>query len=223
MRGENYLRFIKTNYKKIIWILIIIIGISLILFPTISNLINDSNSNNQIDEYNKAVSGLTDDEKSNMEENASKYNSTGNSNYYNALNLGEVISYIEIPKINVYLPIYNDTSEKTLSVAIGHLERTSLPVGGKGTHCVLTGHSGLTTNKLFTDLDKLEVGDTFTLHTLDKKLVYKVTNIEIILPDDVYYNCEYDKDRCTLVTCTPIGVNTHRLCVRGERVLNNED
>lgn len=220
MRGENYLRFIKTNYKKIIWILIIIIGISLILFPTISNLINDSNSNNQIDEYNKAVSGLTDDEKSNMEENASKYNSTGNSNYYNALNLGEVISYIEIPKINVYLPIYNDTSEKTLSVAIGHLERTSLPVGGKGTHCVLTGHSGLTTNKLFTDLDKLEVGDTFTLHTLDKKLVYKVTNIEIILPDDVYYNCEYDKDQCTLVTCTPIGINTHRLCVRGERTEN---
>lgn len=220
MRGENYLRFIKTNYKKIIWILIIIIGISLILFPTISNLINDSNSNNQIDEYNKAVSGLTDDEKSNMEENASKYNSTGNSNYYNALNLGEVISYIEIPKINVYLPIYNDTSEKTLSVAIGHLERTSLPVGGKGTHCVLTGHSGLMTNKLFTDLDKLEVGDTFTLHTLDKKLVYKVTNIEIILPDDVYYNCEYDKDQCTLVTCTPIGINTHRLCVRAERTEN---
>lgn len=220
MRGENYLRFIKTNYKKIIWILIIIIGISLILFPTISNLINDSNSNNQIDEYNKAVSGLTDDEKSNMEENASKYNSTGNSNYYNALNLGEVISYIEIQKINVYLPIYNDTSEKTLSVAIGHLERTSLPVGGKGTHCVLTGHSGLTTNKLFTDLDKLEVGDTFTLHTLDKKLVYKVTNIEIILPDDVYYNCEYDKDQCTLVTCTPIGINTHRLCVRAERTEN---
>lgn len=220
MRGENYLRFIKTNYKKIIWILIIIIGISLILFPTISNLINDSNSNNQIDEYNKAVSGLTDDEKSNMEENASKYNSTGNSNYYNALNLGEVISYIEIPKINVYLPIYNDTSEKTLSVAIGHLERTSLPVGGKGTHCVLTGHSGLTTNKLFTDLDKLEAGDTFTLHTLDKKLVYKVTNIEIILPDDVYYNCEYDKDQCTLVTCTPIGINTHRLCVRAERTEN---
>ena len=220
MRGENYLRFIKTNYKKIIWILIIIIGISLILFPTISNLINDSNSNNQIDEYNKAVSGLTDDEKSNMEENASKYNSTGNSNYYNALNLGEVISYIEIPKINVYLPIYNDTSEKTLSVAIGHLERTSLPVGGIGTHCVLTGHSGLTTNKLFTDLDKLEVGDTFTLHTLDKKLVYKVTNIEIILPDDVYYNCEYDKDQCTLVTCTPIGINTHRLCVRAERTEN---
>lgn len=220
MRGENYLRFIKTNYKKIIWILIIIIGISLILFPTISNLINDSNSNNQIDEYNKAVSGLTDDEKSNMEENASKYNSTGNSNYYNALNLGKVISYIEIPKINVYLPIYNDTSEKTLSVAIGHLERTSLPVGGKGTHCVLTGHSGLTTNKLFTDLDKLEVGDTFTLHTLDKKLVYKVTNIEIILPDDVYYNCEYDKDQCTLVTCTPIGINTHRLCVRAERTEN---
>lgn len=220
MRGENYLRFIKTNYKKIIWILIIIIGISLILFPTISNLINDSNSNNQIDEYNKAVSGLTDDEKSNMEENASKYNSTGNSNYYNALNLGEVISYIEIPKINVYLPIYNDTSEKTLSVAIGHLERTSLPVGGKGTHCALTGHSGLTTNKLFTDLDKLEVGDTFTLHTLDKKLVYKVTNIEIILPDDVYYNCEYDKDQCTLVTCTPIGINTHRLCVRAERTEN---
>lgn len=220
MRGENYLRFIKTNYKKIIWILVIIIGISLISFPTISNLINGSSSNNRIDEYNKAVSGLTDEEKSNMEENASKYNSTGNSNYYNALNLGEVISYIEIPKINVYLPIYNDTSDKTLSVAIGHLERTSLPVGGKGTHCVLTGHSGLTTNKLFTDLDKLEAGDTFTLHTLDKKLVYKVTNIEIILPDDVYYNCEYDKDQCTLVTCTPIGINTHRLCVRGERTEN---
>ena len=211
------------KYKKFLWILVIVIGISLLLFPTVSSFVNRQKSNDEIDSYNKAVSELTDDDKNNMEQNAEKYNQTGDSNYYNALNLGEIISYIEIPKINVYLPIYNDTSEKTLSVAIGHLEKTSLPIGGKGTHCVLTGHSGLTTNKLFTDLDKLSVGDTFTLHTLDEKLVYKVTTIEIILPEDVYYNCELDKEQCTLVTCTPIGVNTHRLCVRGERVLNNED
>lgn len=204
--------------KKTIWILVVIAGIFLILFPTVSSYFNSKNSESEIDDYIKSVSNLTDDEKNNMEDNANKYNATGDSNYYNALNLGKVISYIEIPKINVYLPIYNDTSEKTLSVAIGHLEKTSLPVGGKGTHCVLTGHSGLTTNRLFTDLDKLAVGDIFILHTLDKKLEYRVKNIEVILPDDVYYNCDLQKDLCTLVTCTPIGVNTHRLCVRGERI-----
>ena len=204
--------------KKTIWILVVIAGILLILFPTVSSYFNSKNSESEIDDYIKSVSNLTDDEKNNMEENANYYNATGDSNYYNALNLGKVISYIEIPKINVYLPIYNDTSEKTLSVAIGHLEKTSLPVGGKGTHCVLTGHSGLTTNRLFTDLDKLAVGDIFILHTLDKKLEYRVKNIEVILPDDVYYNCDLQKDLCTLVTCTPIGVNTHRLCVRGERI-----
>lgn len=204
--------------KKTIWILVVLAGIFLILFPTVSSYFNSKNSESEIDDYKKSVSNLTDDEKNNMEENANYYNATGDSNYYNALNLGKVISYIEIPKINVYLPIYNDTSEKTLSVAIGHLEKTSLPVGGKGTHCVLTGHSGLTTNRLFTDLDKLAVGDIFILHTLDKKLEYRVKNIEVILPDDVYYNCDLQKDLCTLVTCTPIGVNTHRLCVRGERI-----
>lgn len=204
--------------KKTIWILVVLAGIFLILFPTVSSYFNSKNSESEIDDYIKSVSNLTDDEKNNMEDNANYYNATGDSNYYNALNLGKVISYIEIPKINVYLPIYNDTSEKTLSVAIGHLEKTSLPVGGKGTHCVLTGHSGLTTNRLFTDLDKLAVGDIFILHTLDKKLEYRVKNIEVILPDDVYYNCDLQKDLCTLVTCTPIGVNTHRLCVRGERI-----
>lgn len=208
----------KITIKKTIWILVVLAGIFLILFPTVSSYFNNKGSENEIDDYKKSVSNLTDDEKNNMEENANKYNATGDSNYYNALNLGKVISYIEIPKINVYLPIYNDTSEKTLSVAIGHLEKTSLPVGGKGTHCVLTGHSGLTTNRLFTDLDKLAVGDIFILHTLDKKLEYRVKNIEVILPDDVYYNCDLQKDLCTLVTCTPIGVNTHRLCVRGERI-----
>lgn len=208
----------KMTIKKTIWILVVLAGFFLILFPTVSNYFNSKNSESEIDDYKKSVSNLTDDEKNNMEENANYYNATGDSNYYNALNLGKVISYIEIPKINVYLPIYNDTSEKTLSVAIGHLEKTSLPVGGKGTHCVLTGHSGLTTNRLFTDLDKLAVGDIFILHTLDKKLEYRVKNIEVILPDDVYYNCDLQKDLCTLVTCTPIGVNTHRLCVRGERI-----
>jgi sortase A len=132
-----------------------------------------------------------------------------------------VIGSIEIPSINVSLAIYHGTSEAVLQTGVGHIPGSSLPVGGVGTHCVLSGHRGLPSARLFTDLDKLNVGDTFVLHVLDETLTYEVDQILIVEPDDVdALEIDPDKDLCTLVTCTPYGINTHRLLVRGHRVEN---
>jgi sortase A len=131
------------------------------------------------------------------------------------------MSYIEIPSINCTLPIYHGTSNSVLEVGVGHLEGSSLPVGGESTHCVLSSHRGLPSAKLFTNLDKLVEGDIFMLRTLDEVITYEVDQILIVLPDDVSaLNIERGKDYCTLVTCTPYGVNTHRLLVRGHRIPN---
>lgn len=143
--------------------------------------------------------------------------------YADALNLGDVMGYIEISKINIKLPIYQGTSEEVLSRGIGHLDFSSLPIGGENTHTILTGHRGLPSAKLFTDLDKLSKGDLFYIHSLDKVLAYKVDQIKVVLPhetDDL--QIVENKDYTTLITCTPYGVNTNRLLVRGERVELNE-
>jgi sortase A len=130
-----------------------------------------------------------------------------------------IMAYIEIPRINVVLPVYHGTNEDVLQTAVGHLEGTSLPVGGAGTHCVLSGHRGLPSARLFTDLDKLTSGDTFVLNVLDEVLTYEVDQIRIVLPSDLSeLVIEDGKDYCTLVTCTPYGINTHRLLVRGKRI-----
>lgn len=135
----------------------------------------------------------------------------------------DVMAYIEIPEIDIYLPIYHGTDEAVLQVAAGHLEGSSLPVGGESTHCVISGHSGLTSAKLFTDLNELEVGDTFMIHTLDETLTYEVDQILTVLPTETEaLQIEEGKDLCTLLTCTPYGINTHRLLVRGHRVENAE-
>lgn len=134
------------------------------------------------------------------------------------------MSYIEIPKIKCSLPIYHGTDEGVLQIAIGHIEGSSLPVGGVNTHCVLSGHRGLPSAKLFSNLDKLEEGDIFMIRTLDQTLTYEVDQIRIVLPDEVDdLKIEEGKDLCTLVTCTPYGINTHRLLVRGHRVANREE
>ena len=134
------------------------------------------------------------------------------------------MSYIEIPKIKCSLPIYHGTDEGVLQIAIGHIEGSSLPVGGVNTHCVLSGHRGLPSAKLFSNLDKLEEGDVFMIRTLDQTLTYEVDQIRIVLPDEVDdLKIEEGKDLCTLVTCTPYGINTHRLLVRGHRVANREE
>ena len=135
-----------------------------------------------------------------------------------------IMSYIEIPKIKCSLPVYHGTDEGVLQIAVGHIEGSSLPVGGLNTHCVLSGHRGLPSAKLFSNLDKLEEGDIFMIRTLDQTLTYEVDQIRIVLPDEVEdLKIEEGKDLCTLVTCTPYGINTHRLLVRGHRVANQEE
>ena len=133
------------------------------------------------------------------------------------------MGYIDIPEIKCTLPIYHGTSHAVLQIAVGHVEGTSLPVGGEGTHCVLSGHRGLPSARLFTDLDQLVAGDLFLLQILDETLTYEVDQIRIVLPTEVSdLTIEKGKDYCTLVTCTPYGVNSHRLLVRGHRVANEE-
>ena len=135
-----------------------------------------------------------------------------------------IIGYIEIPSINCSLPIYHGTDEAILQIAVGHIEGTSLPVGGSGTHCVLSGHRGLPSARLFTDLDKMVIGDTFLMRVLDETLTYEVDQIRIVLPYELdALEIEEGKDYCTLVTCTPYGVNSHRLLVRGHRIENQEE
>ena len=134
------------------------------------------------------------------------------------------MSYIEIPNIKCSLPIYHGTDEAVLQIAVGHIEGSSLPVGGVNTHCVLSGHRGLPSAKLFSDLDKLEEGDLFMIRTLDQTLTYEVDQIRIVLPEEIDdLKIVEGEDLCTLVTCTPYGINTHRLLVRGHRVANQED
>lgn len=168
-------------------------------------------------QYNKrladkySIAHLTDDE-------LAEYNKLLN------VNSSGVMGTIEIPSINVALPIYHGTSEETLQVAIGHLEWSSLPVGGESTHCVLSGHRGLPSAKLLTDLDKVDEGDIFILTVLNEKLTYEVDRINIVEPDKVdRLGIEKGKDYCTLITCTPYGVNSHRLLVRGHRIANSDD
>ena len=144
-------------------------------------------------------------------------------NYNSVLNLGGtgIMGYISIPKLQVELPIYHGTAEPVLQVAVGHLEGTSLPIGGIGNHSVLSAHSGLPRAKLFTDLNKMEIGDTFSITVLDRELTYQVDQILVVEPRDVeaLYPVE-GRDLCTLITCTPYGINSHRLLVRGQRVEN---
>lgn len=135
-----------------------------------------------------------------------------------------IIGYVEIPAIDCKLPIYHGSDEAVLQIAVGHIEGSSLPVGGAGTHCVLSGHRGLPSAKLFSNLDKLEIGDTFMLKVLDETLTYEVDQILVVEPDETEaLAIEEGEDYCTLITCTPYGINTHRLLVRGHRVPNQED
>ena len=211
--------------KKSINILFIFIGIVLFMYPIISNLIGKYTQTVDISKYKEQTDNLTNEKKQEEIEKAKEYNDklinngeiTYNS-YLNVLNIGEIIAYIDIPKINVYLPIYHGVSENVLQSGIGHMEKTSLPVGGKGTHCVLTGHTGLVRTKMFDDIKKLKLGDKFFIHVLDEVLAYKVDNIKVVLPDEVdSLKIDENEDYITLVTCTPYMINTHRLLVRGTR------
>lgn len=236
----------KKKLPKIFIGLIFIIGLGIMLYPIISNLYIEHHQGNIIDEYNKTVESMPDDTLEKEREKAEGYNKmlTGNmiitdpfdpeaqkkleenSDYYNILNIGNdnIIGYIKIPKINVSLPIYHGTSEDVLKRGVGHLQNTSFPIGGEGTHAVLSGHTGLSSAKLFTDLDKLEEGELFFIEVLGEKLAYKIDQIKIVEPSETSdLVIKSGEDYVTLVTCTPYGINSHRLLVRGTRVPYTED
>ena len=231
--------------KKVTTILIIIIflaGLSLLLYPLVANQWNNHRQKQLISGYEEVVAQKEKDGEINYEQewkNADAYNDSlqpsvlpdsfavaeasdeENSNYFACLNLGGdgMMGYIEVPKINIKIPIYHTTEDEVLQKAAGHLEGSSLPVGGKGTHAVISAHRGLPSATLFTDLDKLEEGDHFLLYILDDVLCYEVDKISVVEPketDDLAV--EEEKDLVTLLTCTPYGVNTERLLVRGHRV-----
>lgn len=229
----------RNRTANIILIAIFVVGLSLVLYPSFANYWNSFTQSRAVASYIEAVSNLDDDKYQELWDAAIAYNESlrERSNGYiltneqqaqyesllNASGLG-IMGYIQIPSINVNLPIYHGTSDGVLQVAVGHIEWSSLPVGGEGTHCVLSGHRGLPSARLFTDLDELQVGDYFTLNVLDETLTYEVDQIRIVEPNEVTtLAIEEDKDYITLVTCTPYGINTHRLLVRGHRIDNFEE
>ena len=209
----------KKIISFIVPLIFILSGLFVGFVPVVVPMIHQAETNGQIAKYSEKVSQLTDDERNEVVEEMKDYNSGGRSNFYTALDSESVISYIDIPKINVYLPIFKGTDDATLDKGIGIMENTSLPIGGMGSHCVLSGHSGLTLRTMFNDLEQLETGDCFYLHTYGYTLSYKIYAIRTVLPDEVldYIGKDDGRDLCTLLTCTPQGVNSHRLLVMGER------
>ena len=223
----------------ILLVLIFLLGLSLLLYPAVSDYWNSKHQTRAIAVYSEEVSGLDEDQYQALWEAAAAYNASllerdnayllteeQKAAYEQLLNVSglSIMGYIEIPSIDCSLPIYHGTEESVLQIAIGHLEWTSLPVGGESTHCVLSGHRGLPSAKLFTNLDKLREGDTFLLRVLDEVLTYEVDQILIVEPQETgALKIEEGKDYCTLVTCTPYGINTHRLLVRGHRIDNIEE
>lgn len=224
----------KKKLSNLILVLIFLTGVSLLVYPTFSDWWNSLHQSRAIAAYVDQVNTLDDAQYETMLEQADAYNQTliGKEDRYN-LSDSEletynslldvtgtgIMGYVVIPKINVRLPIYHGTDPAVLEIAIGHIAGSSLPVGGESTHCVLSGHRGLPSAKLFTDIDQLKEGDQFMLEVLGDTLTYEVDQIKVVLPDELDdIEIEEGKDLCTLVTCTPYGVNTHRLLVRGHRV-----
>lgn len=224
----------KKKLSNFILVLIFLTGVSLLVYPTFSDWWNSMHQSRAIAAYVDQVNTLDDAQYETMLEQADAYNQTliGKEDRYN-LSDSEletynslldvtgtgIMGYVVIPKINVRLPIYHGTDPAVLEIAIGHIAGSSLPVGGESTHCVLSGHRGLPSAKLFTDIDQLKEGDQFMLEVLGDTLTYEVDQIKVVLPDELEdIEIEEGKDLCTLVTCTPYGVNTHRLLVRGHRV-----
>lgn len=225
--------------------LVFLVGVALLVYPSLGNLISCVQQQQVVDEYQKQVAKMLKSDVAMQKQLAVDYNSSLEritlqdpfseetkpteaetepaqtlDEYYRALSINNenMMGYIKIPKISISIPIYHDATEVQLQKGIGHLRGTSLPIGGDSTHCVLSGHTGVPGNMLFTDLDKLEIGDKFYLHVLDEVLAYKVESINVIEPDDTSrIQIEPGKDYCTLLTCTPYGINSHRLLVRGER------
>lgn len=229
----------KGNLSTFILILVFLIGLSLLLYPTLSDYWNSFHQSRAIASYAENVANMDNDIYEQLWAQARSYNegllAKTNRFLMSEEELAEydgmldvtgsgIMGYIEIPAIGCSLPIYHGTDEGVLQIAIGHIEGSSLPVGGESTHCVLSGHRGLPSARLFTDLDKLVLGDSFLLRVLDETLTYEVDQILIVEPYELdALQIEEGRDYCTLVTCTPYGINTHRLLVRGHRVENQPE
>ena len=229
----------RKHLSTIVLLFILLIGLSLLLYPTVSDYWNARHASKAVADYTQNVQALDQDAYDELLAAAEDYNRSlltrengfflteeQQAQYESLLDISGtgIMGYIEIPSINVSLPIYHGTSDSVLQIAVGHLDWTSLPVGGESTHCVLSGHRGLPSAKLFTNLDKLAVGDTFLLRVLDEVLTYEVDQILIVEPEQVdALGIVPGEDYCTLVTCTPYGINTHRLLVRGHRVENTPE
>lgn len=228
----------KKHLSTIFLVLALLVGAALLLYPTASDYWNSFHQSRAIATYAEEVASLTTADYEKMWLAAVDYNNrmgvAGNpfllseeqrADYLSQLDLSGngIMGYIEIPKIECSLPIYHGTSEAVLQIAVGHIEGSSLPVGGPSTHCVLSGHRGLPSAKLFTHLDQLGEGDVFMLRVLNETLTYEVDQIHIVLPQEVDdLAIVPGRDFCTLITCTPYGINSHRLLVRGKRIENSE-
>lgn len=226
----------KKKLTTLLLVLILLLGVAVLLYPTVSDYYNSFHQSRAIASYAEQVAEMDTEEYERLWAQAVEYNQSllGRDNpfymseaerevYNNVLNYSGngIMGYISIPKIKCELPIYHSTDESVLQVAVGHLEGSSLPVGGESTHCVMSGHRGLPSAKLFTNLDQVVEGDLFFIQVLNETLTYEVDQVRIVLPDeldDLYI--QRGRDLCTLVTCTPYGINSHRMLVRGHRVAN---
>lgn len=229
----------KKYASTIVLIFMLFVGIGVMLYPTVSDMWNDKHQSKAINIYEEKVVTLNTVDKENYFAAAKEFNNLilsragkqyltaeEKNKYMNTLDVSGtgIMAYIEIPKIKVSLPVYHGVSDSVLQVAVGHIEWSSLPVGGEGTHCVLSGHRGLPSADLFTNLDKITEGDLFMINVIDETLTYQVDQIRIVTPDELSELVVREgKDMCTLVTCTPYGINTHRLLVRGSRTENIEE
>ena len=229
----------RKNLPTIILILVFLTGLSLLLYPSVSDYWNSLHQSRAIAAYSAEVAELDNSTYDQLWEDAKAFNrriasrtspfelsAQDEEAYGQLLNVSGsgIMGYIEIPRIKCSLPIYHGVDEAVLQIAVGHLEWTSLPVGGEGTHCVISGHRGLPSAKLFTNLDQLTEGDIFMMRVLDEVLTYEVDQILIVEPQEVSaLTIREGEDLCTLVTCTPYGINTHRLLVRGHRIDNMEE
>lgn len=232
------MKWIRKNGISICLVLVFLVGAGLFSYPSLSNFIQSRRQAERIASYQENFPENWSEEYRKLWEDASAHNETiaeegirlvlsgeqqdAYDAYLRVDNTG-LMSYITIPAIDCALPIYHGVEEAVLQVGVGHLAGSSLPVGGESSHCVLSGHNGLPSARLFTDLDQLKEGDTFQLHTLGVTLTYQIDRIAVVEPTDFsLLEIEEGKDYCTLVTCTPYGINSHRLLVRGSRISNPE-
>ena len=226
----------KKHLSTIILVLVLVLGLGIMLYPTVSDWWNSFHQTRAIASYSDTVATMDNEIYDQLWQEAEAYNAAlaqkanpyffteeDQALYDSTLNVSGtgIMGYIDIPEIKCTLPIYHGTSDAVLQVGVGHIEGSSLPVGGEGPHCVLSGHSGLPSAVLFTHLEDLDIGDLFTLQIMDETLTYEVDRFNRVLPHEMeLLTIEEGKDSCTLVTCTPYGINTHRLLVHAHRVAN---